>query len=157
MESVPQNRTWALREGHFCWKSFLAYPGIPSWIATYCSPELKGFLPSPTTLGIFSPNLRVTSDESFIPVWKKIILRSASSIIFPSFSGKLFSSLASILHCSYQSWYIGILKEKPLRLFTITAAFLNINHSPVAFTFEQELKKRLWHPLQEKAHWCNMN
>lgn len=35
-------------------------------------------------------------------------------------------------------------------------AFLNINHSLVAHTFKQELEKRLWHSLQEKAHWWNM-
>lgn len=125
MESDPQNRTWALQKRHFCWKSFLAYQGIPGWIATYCSPELKSSVPSPppATLGIFSPNLRVTLDESFIPVWKENILRIASSIIFFSFTGKLFRSLASILYCNGQCRYIGILKEKPLRLFTITTAW----------------------------------
>lgn len=101
---------------------FLAYAGIPVWTGIYCSPESKCSLPA-TTLGILSPYLSTTLDESFIPVWQKIILRSAGNIIFPSFPGKPFRSLAFILHCSCPSRYAGILKKLPLR-FTIKTTIL---------------------------------
>lgn len=101
MERSPQNRIWILQKRHFCWVSWHIQIQLARQQLTAV---LNQNVPSPpsTTLDDISPDLRVSLDESFLSVWKKIILRRTSSTIFPSFPGKLSRSLASIPYSSCQ-------------------------------------------------------
>lgn len=154
MDKGPQNRTWVLQKKHFCWVSWHIQIHLARQQFTAV---LNQSVPSPppTTLNNISPHLRVTSNDSFLSVWKKIILRRASSTIFPSFPGKLSRSLASILHSSCQKslhWNTegedtGTLHHHNNLLFWL----------PGSIDLGAELKRRLWHPLQEKPNWCTMS
>lgn len=157
MDKGPQNTTWVLQKKHFCWVSWHIQIHLARQQFTAV---LNQSVPSPppTTLNNISPHLRVTSNDSFLSVWKKIILRRASSTIFPSFPGKLSRSLASILHSSCQKslhWNTegedtGTLHHHNNLLFWL----------PGSIDLGAELKRRLWHPFrrnQTGAPWTSRN
>lgn len=150
MERGPQNRTWLLQKRHFCWVSWHSQIHLAKQQLTAV---LKQSVPSPppTTLDNISPNLRVTLDESFLSVWKKITLRRAGSMIFPSFPGKLSRSSASTLqNCQKARTWAHQRRRHWDSSPSQQSAFL----TPWPWSRNW---KRLWHPLQEKPSWCTMN
>lgn len=156
MERSPQNRTWVLQKKHFCWVPWHTQIHLARQQLTAVLNQSVP-CPPPTTLDNFSPNLTVTLDDSFPSVWKKIILRRVSSTIFPSFPGKLSRSLASILYSRRQK--VIALEHGRRRHWDSSPSqqFAFLTPWKQGLTLQQELKRSLWHPLQEKPNWCTMN